>query len=288
MWLMWIVSLLILTAAILFSLYIFYGSHKVWPLKNNPDLSNDTGVVKKYLPATKQQVISSLKLKLHSVEQSSMLYHEELKKLQQRIQVLEKNKEPGNTKNKKTEDDENWEELYYNIHDAKEKMESELDLTNQKLEETEGLLEELKRRESVWKEKRSSMENELNKVSALQNKIEELKHQLEGASVREQELHQQLITQQELYKDYELIKQQYSYIQSEADELRIRIKEINNRDILLQQKINRLTELESNMEISEYEKKDIRKNIEEIIMENEALVAKLKDLQDKLNSENYA
>jgi uncharacterized protein YydD (DUF2326 family) len=140
----------------------------------------------------------------------------------------------------------------------------------------------------VWKEKRSSMENELNKVSALQNKIEELKHQLEGASVREQELHQQLITQQELYKDYELIKQQYSYIQSEADELRIRIKEINNRDILLQQKINRLTELESNMEISEYEKKDIRKNIEEIIMENEALVAKLKDLQDKLNSENYA
>jgi len=32
---------------------------------------------------------------------------------------------------------------------------------------------------------------------------------------------------------------------------------------------------------------DIRKNIEEIIKENEALVAKLQELQEKLNSEKY-
>ncbi len=63
--------------------------------------------------------------------------------------------------------------------------------------------------------------------------------------------------------------------------------DINNRDILLQQKINRLTELESTIKISEYEKMDIRKNIEEIIKENEALVAKLQELQEKLNSEKY-
>lgn len=286
MWLMWIVSLLILTAAILFSLYIFYGSDKIWPLKNN-DITKNSGGIKKFIPVTKQQIISSLKLKLQSVEQNSMLYHEELKKLQQRIQILEKDK-PGSQKNKETAEDENWEELYYDIHDAKEKMESELDLANQKLEETEGLVQVLKSREQAWKEKRAELESELTKVSALQNKIEELQSQLEGSTIREQDLQLQLVTQQELYKDYELIKQQYSYIQSEADELRNRIKEITNRDILLQQKINRLTELESTNEISEYEKMEIRKNIEEIILENEALAAKLKDLQDKLNSENYA
>ena len=58
--------------------------------------------------------------------------------------------------------------------------------------------------------------------------------------------------------------------------------------MVLQQKINRLTELESTIEISEYEKMDIRKSIEEIIVENEALAAKLQELQDKLNAEKYA
>jgi hypothetical protein len=33
---------------------------------------------------------------------------------------------------------------------------------------------------------------------------------------------------------------------------------------------------------------DIRKSIEEIIVENEALASKLQELQDKLNAEKYA
>jgi chromosome segregation ATPase len=216
-----------------------------------------------------------------------MLYYNELKKLQQRIQALEKNKGTAYKANYKS-DDENWEELYYQKSDEKEKIESELDVTTQKLEEAESLLSELKRRETTWKEKRSELENELNKAHTLQNKIGDLQRELEGAAGREKELLQQLETQQELYKDYEIIQQQYSFVKSEADELRNRIKEINNRDVLLQQKINRLTELESTIEISEYEKMDIRKSIEEIITENEALAVKLQELQDKLNAEKYA
>lgn len=289
MWLWWIVSLAILTASIIFSLYIFYSSYKATPVKKEFPLKRNYNLIRKSLPFTKQQVISSLKLKLQSVENNSMLYYNELKKLQQRIQALEKDKGTGYQKGKEVYDkDENWEELYYDLHDEKEKMESELDLTNQKLEETESLVSELKRRETGWKEKRSELENELNKAHTLQNKIGELQRELEGAAIRENELQQQLETQQELYKDFELIQQQYSFVQSEADELRNRIKEINNRDVLLQQKINRLTELESTIEISEYEKLDIRKSIEEIIVENEALASKLQELQEKLNAEKYA
>ena len=285
MWLWWIVSLVILAASIIFSLYIFYSSYKGSSSKTDFPFRKQPNIIRKSLPFTKQQVISSLKLKLQAVENNSMLYYNELKKLQQRIQVLEKNK--GINDKKGYEEDENWEELYYDVSEQKEKMENELDLTGQKLEEAESLIKELKRKESAWKEKRSEMENELNKAHTLQNKIGELQRELEGAAAREQELQQQLQTQQELYKDYEVIKQQYSLVQSEADDLRNRIKEISNRELLLQQKINRVTELESNIEISEYEKVDIRKSIEEIIVENEALAAKLQDLQEKLNAEKY-
>ena len=286
MWLWWIVSLVIVIATIIFALYIFYSSYKAAPVKKEFPLKRNYNFIRKSLPFTKQQVISSLKLKLQAVEYNSMLYHNELKKLQERIQALEKNKGIGYAKQSISED-ENWEELYYKVSDEKEKLENELDLTTQKLEETESLVVEFKRRETAWKEKRSELENELNKAHTLQNKIGELQRELEGAAGREKELQQQLETQQELYKDFELIQQQYAYVQSEADELRNRIKEITNRDVLLQQKINRLTELESTMEISEYEKMDIRKSIEEIITENEALAAKLQDLQDKLNAEKY-
>ncbi len=287
MWIWWIVSMVILTISIIISIYIFYNSYRGSPEKKDFSLKTNDTNLSRFIPGTKQQVISSLKLKLQSVENNSMLYYTELKNLQQRIQALEKNKGTVDQKDKSINDDENWEELYYDLHDEKEKMESELDLTNQKLEENENLVLELKRRETLWKEKRSELENELNQAQTLQNKIGDLQRELEGARGREKDLQQQLEAQKELYKDFELLQQQYAYVQSEADELKNRIMDINNRDILLQQKINRLTELESTIKISEYEKMDIRKNIEEIIKENGALVAKLQELQEKLNSEKY-
>jgi chromosome segregation ATPase len=286
MWLWWIVSLVIVSASIIFSLYIFYSSYTATPAKKEFSLRRNYNFIRKSIPLSKQQVISSLKLKLQAVEQNSTLYYNELKKLQQRIQALEKNK-PTDYQPKVRNDDENWEELYYQASEEKDKLESELDLSNQKLEETEGLVSELKRREAILKEKRSELENKLNEAHTLQNKIGDLQRELEGISQREQDLLQQLEAQKEVYKNYELLQQQYSYVQSEADELKNRIKEITNRDVLLQQKINRLTELESTMEISEYEKTDIRKSIEEIIIENEALAAKLQELQEKLNAERY-
>jgi chromosome segregation ATPase len=252
MWLWWVVSLVILLSSIIFSLYIYYGSYKSTQLKQS-FLKSNYSFFKKAIPVTRQQLINSLKLKLQSVENNSTLYFNEPKKLQQRIQTLGKNKgfDGGNTN---TTYGENWEELYYNIHDEKEKIESELDITNQKLEETESLIAEYKRRENVWKEKRSELENEANRNEALKHKIEEHQQQLQGSAAREMELLQDIEGQKKVRIDFELLQQQYAYIQSEADELRNRIKEINNRDILLQQKINRLTELESNIETSQYDK----------------------------------
>jgi DNA repair exonuclease SbcCD ATPase subunit len=286
MWIWWLVSLLILTASIVFSLYIFYGSYKAGPVKKDT-FRKSFDFVKRSVPVSKQQLIASLRLKLQAVENNSALYYNELKKLQQRIQALEKNKSAGPGK-AAYEEEENWEELYYKASDDKVKLENELDLANQKLEETEELVLELKRRESNWKEKRSELENELNKAHTLQNRIGSLQQELEGAAAREKELQQQLDAQYAVTKDYENIQQQYAFVQSEADELRNRLKEITNRDLLLQEKINRLTRHESSHEISAYEKMDIRKSIEEIIAENEAIAARLQKLQEKLNAGRYA
>lgn len=181
MWIWWIVSMVILTISIIISIYIFYNSYRGSPEKKDFSLKTNDTNLSRFIPGTKQQVISSLKLKLQSVENNSMLYYTELKNLQQRIQALEKNKGTVDQKDKSINDDENWEELYYDLHDEKEKMESELDLTNQKLEENENLVLELKRRETLWKEKRSELENELNQAQTLQNKIGDLQRELEGA-----------------------------------------------------------------------------------------------------------
>ena len=69
-----------------------------------------------------------------------MLYYNELKKLQQRIQQLEKTKGTGDKQMGKDDSEEDWEELYYQSGDEKEKLENELDLTTQKLEEAEFLI----------------------------------------------------------------------------------------------------------------------------------------------------
>jgi chromosome segregation ATPase len=288
MWLWWVVSLVILTSAIVFALYVFYSSYKPSHEKKKFSLRQDFTGKTRIFPVSKQQIISSLELKLQSVEHNSLNYFNELKMLQERILAVEKSKGIVNPKEKGVEDDENWQELYYKLHDDKEKMESELELTNQKLEEAESLMNEYKRRQTAWKEKRSELENEINKAQNSGQKFEQLQHDLASATAKMQELEQELEEQKGLHKNFELLQQQHAFIQSEADDLRNRIKEINNRDILLQQKISRLTELESTMEISEHEKADIKKILEEIIVENVALATKLQELQEKLKSEKYA
>jgi len=281
MWLWWIISLVILLASIIFSLYIFFSSYKPSQYKKAGSSKSAMSILQKPLMFGIQKYNTSLKL--NDEENNSQLYFNELNKLQQRIQSLEKNKVA-----KTTIEDENWEELYYEVHEAKEKMENELDLTTQKLEETESLVNELKIKQSAWKEKQSQLENELNKAQSLQNIIGGLQRELEGAAERESELQQQLFQQRDLYANFELLQQQYASVQSDADELRNRITEINNRDVLLQQKISRLTELESTIETAEYEKMDLRKSVEDIILENTALATKLQELQEKLNTEKYA
>ena len=92
----------------------------------------------------------------------------------------------------------------------------------------------MRRRETAWKEKYGEREIELNKAHTLQNKIGELQRELEGAAARELDLQQQLETQQAAYirilKEY---SNNIAFVQSEADELKNRIKEINKQGYII-------------------------------------------------------
>ncbi len=90
MWIWWIVSMVVLTISIIISIYIFYNSYRGSPEKKGFSLNTNDANLSRFIPGTKQEVISSLKLKLQSVENNSMLYYTELKNLQQRIRHLEK------------------------------------------------------------------------------------------------------------------------------------------------------------------------------------------------------
>ena len=286
MWIWWALSLLILIASTAFALYIYYGNYKTNEPKKDFFLQRRSSFSSKFFAVSKQQVITSLRLKLQSVENNSALYFNELKKLQQRIQAIEK----GETvNNKKTSSfDEDWEELYYEVNDKKEKLENELDATTQALESVTYQLNKAEANEKLLIEKQSELETQLNQAQSLQNKIGDLQRELEGAAERETDLQVELDAHKELAKDFELLQQQYAQLQSEANEIQNRMIESKNREVLSKQKINRLTKLESTIEISEYEKMEIKKSIEEIIIENEALATKLQELQEKLSSEKYA
>ena len=88
-----------------------------------------------------------------------------------------------------------------------------------------------------------------------------------------------------MHVEYELLQKQNNQLRSESDELRTRLEEINAQNIIMEQQLNRLTELESSLEISEYEKMEIKNSVEQIIAENMTLSGKLQELQLKLIEE---
>ncbi len=287
MWIWWALSLLILIGSAAFALYIYYGNYKSTPAKKDFFVVSRKSPLPKFFAISKQQVIASLRLKLQAVENNSALYFNELKKLQHRIQAIEKNNSTS-TVNKLSAFDEDWEEMYYEANDKKENLENELDSITQALEKATYNLHKAENKEKQLIEKQSELQSQLNQAQTLQNKIGDLQRELEGAAERETDLQVQLDAHKDLINDFELLQQQYAQLQSEASEIQNRMIESKNREVLSKQKINRLTKLESSLEVSEYEKIEIRKSIEEIIIENEALAAKLQDLQEKLGSEKYA
>lgn len=122
----------------------------------------------------------------------------------------------------------------------------------------------------------------LDKNEKLEGELEVAILKIEQSESRISELHSQLDKEENLRYELKLAKQQYARMQIEVTDLRSRISDVNNRDIQIQEKLTRLSELESMIQNSEFDKTGLRNTVNEIILENELLTTKLTELQERL------
>jgi hypothetical protein len=218
-----------------------------------------------------QQNFTNLKTKLSSIEKNSVEQVYQLSRLEKRIETLE---EEGSlkinhqeTKWNDTDEGEDWEKLYYETRKEKTSLEEVLTLTKDTLIETQSQLDELKKEKANWAEMKSEANHRLNEIHSLQNIIEELQRKLESADEKEKELQLEIASEKYRRTENEWLEKENNRLQSEADELADRLTEMKLQNDLMRQKIKRLTELESLLRISEYEKMEIKNSVAQIITE---------------------
>jgi chromosome segregation ATPase len=290
MWIWLMLSLLLVIACIIFGIHSFLSSRTLQRSMSNEPMRKKNNIQDQYTPTgypdIHQQDFSNLKIKLKSIEENSVAQARQINELQKRIKTLEEEASSKETMEEtKWNEEEDWEKLYYEARKEKESLEHNLHSVNDALDETKRKVEELEKQKNAWVEMKSRTEATLNDMHSLQNTIDELQRKLEGANERESELEKQIAYEKFMHVEYELLKKENNQLHSEADELRNRLEEINTQNIVMEQKLKRLTELESSLEISEYEKMEIKNSVEQIISENMALSGKLQELQHKIIEE---
>ncbi|MEP6596961.1 MAG: hypothetical protein ABJA71_13495 [Ginsengibacter sp.] len=291
MWIWLILSLVLVIACIIFGIYSFLSSRTMQRSISSGPIGKRANIERQSIengyPVLQQQDFSNLKIKLKSMEGNSAQQAQQLSELQKRIKVLEEENsfKEANEEAKWNGESEDWEKLYYEARNERESLQENLNLVNNVLDETRSKLEELEKQRASWVKTKSDMEASLNDLHSLQNTINEFQRKLEGANERERELEKQIAYEEFMHVEYELLQKQNNQLRSESDELRNRLEEINAQNIIMEQKLNRLNELESSLEISEYEKMEIKNSVEQIIAENTVLSEKLQELQLKLIEE---
>lgn len=273
MWIYLTIAMLIVIGCIIFGIYCFISSRTVQKVisgqfKSVPGISKQSEI--SFPVLHQQQNFSNLKTKLKSIEKNSVEQVYQLSRLEKRIETLE---EEGilkiNQQEAKWDDTEkeDWEKLFYETRKEKNSLEEELTLTKNTLKETKQQLEEFKNEKANWVEMKSEVNTRLNEIHSLQNIIEELQRKLESADERERELQLEIASEKYLRTENEMLEKENSRLQSEADELADRLSEMKSQNDLMRQKIKRLTELESLLRISEYEKMEIKNSVAQIITE---------------------
>src|SRR5258706_3218573 len=273
MWIFLTITILIVIGCIIFGVYCLISSRTVQKVISGQFKTVPAGIPKRseisFPVLHQQQNFVNLKTKLKSIEKNSVEQVYQLSRLEKRIETLE---EEGSLKVNQQEtkwDDtsEDWEKLYYETRKEKNSLEEDLTLTKDTLNETQRQLEELKKEKANWVEMKSEVNTRLNEIHSLQNIIEELQRKLESADEREKELQLEITSKKYLRTENEMLEKENSRLQSEADELADGLTEMKLQNDLMRQKIKRLTEFESLLRISEYEKMEIKNSVAQIITE---------------------
>lgn len=265
MWIWWILSLLVLIACAIFAYRMILSSYEFLPIdKRSFWRFGKDDFTTRTAPAQKES-LRTIKKKLQIVEDNATFYQLQFTKLQERLKALEEVSHPKtNTKvfNAPNEGEEDWKEMFYEENEAKERLENELDSANQMLEDAQARLKELAQNNSYNVQAQSNNDSRFHQVDSLQHQLALLQAQLAASSEREKELEQLLLSEITLREKYSILQKEYIELQSEADDLRIRIVDLSKKDLHHEMRLIHLTELESELALCELEKLKLKARLE--------------------------
>jgi len=95
---------------------------------------------------------------------------------------------------------------------------------------------------------RSRLEGQQDELDSMQNRLNEKQLTEKAAEQRGFELHQELAGIAELNKDYNMLLQDYAYLQSQYKDILAQLASVQERNMQLQQLAGRVGELESKLE----------------------------------------
>jgi hypothetical protein len=262
MWVWWIISLIILIACVIFAYRMIVSSYEFLPAdkKYFPGFLKNPGQTE--TNSAQKDTLKVLKNKVESVEDSNAFYQIQLTKFQQRLKILEDMNgpkvAPETVLKPQQREEEDWKEMYYEENEVKEKLENELDLTKQMLEEAEIKLKESIERSFRSVQIQSDYETSLNEIDSLQNEVNNLQKLLIASAEREKELEQLLLSEITIREKYAVLQKEYTSLQSEAEDLKRTMVELSKKDLGLEMQLARLNELESKLAICEEEKSKLK------------------------------
>ncbi len=266
MWI-WIASLVVLIACFIFAWRMMVSNYDL--------LSSDKrfSMFKNFSPSElsyHQETLRNLKLKLKSVEDQNAYYELQFNKIQERLNLLEQGKSQfigtpsGQTR---SQDDEDWKELYYEENEKKEKLENELDTTQGELQTLREELDLIRKSTGDFKTLKSDYDARLQDIQSMQNKILELQRNLEASAQKEKDLEIQL--QKEIQRSQQMAESESVHIslRSENEGLKRQITEMAIKQAEVEKSLLRLQELESKVSVYEEEKTKMIADLESMIQQ---------------------
>ncbi|MBN9350998.1 MAG: hypothetical protein J0H55_09960 [Chitinophagaceae bacterium] len=265
MWI-WIVSLIVLIACLIFAWRMMVSNFNL--------LSNDKkfSMFKNFTPSDLsylQETLRTIKSKMKTIEDQNAYYELQFNKIQEKLNLMSSGKTQPVTSSvkEKSQDEEDWKELFYEENEKKEKLENELDAAQQELESLKEEMESMKKDSGEFSTLKSDYDARLNDIQSMQNTILELQRELEASVERGKELEIQLQKEARMRQQSSQTESEYVSLKSENEGLKRQITEMAIKQAEVEKKLMKFNELESKVNVYEEEKTRMIADLELMIQQ---------------------
>lgn len=142
-----------------------------------------------------------------------------------------------------------------------ERLQVQINDLNYMLSEREQEIAELKRFQSDETALRSMLDLQLDELQIMQNRIGKHQQLAAGAEEREFELQQELTQAARMQQQYSDLFQQYTYVNTQLDDVQQELLKVKKRNNMLQQIAVKIGEMESTVENLTMERDELKEKL---------------------------